>query len=62
MRYTDVLCDLVNHRKWSWYKIDSRNGKSVMNFVTLPILRPLAFKCAILERLENLKILRGLVC
>ena len=22
--------DLVNHKKWSWYNIDVRNGKSVM--------------------------------
>ena len=57
-----VLCmtvshDLVNHKQWSWYNINSRNGKSVMKLVLLPILRPLTFRCAILERFESLKIL-----
>ena len=39
---------------------DSRNGKSGMKLVTLPMLRPLMFRCAILERFESLKILRDL--
>ena len=56
-----VSRDLVNHReKWSCYKINSRNGKSVMKLVILPILRPLTSRYAILERFESLKILRDL--
>ena len=31
--------DLVNHKKWSWDKIDARNGKSVMELVRKSILR-----------------------
>ena len=53
-----VSRDLVNHNKWPWYKVDSSNGKNVMKLVTLPILGPMAFRCAILERFESLKILR----
>ena len=33
--------DLVNHKKWSWYKIDARNGKSLLKLVRESILRPL---------------------
>ena len=36
--------DLVNHKKnGRWYKIDARNGKSVMKLVRMSILRPLTF-------------------
>ena len=50
----DVSSDLVKHRKWSWCKIDSRNGKSVMNFITFPIVRPLSdFRAA--RTFENFK-------
>ena len=32
-----VSRDLVNHKKWSRYKIDARNGKIVMKLVRKPI-------------------------
>ena len=38
-----VSRNLVNYKKFSWYKKDARNGKSVMKFVRRSILRPLAF-------------------
>ena len=47
---------LVNHKKkWSWYKIDARNEKSVVKLVRMSISRPLTFKCVILELFESLK-------
>ena len=50
-----VSRDFVNHKKWSWYKIDARNGKREIKLVRVSILRPLTFKCMILERLESYK-------
>ena len=50
-----MSCDLVNHKKWLWYRIDARNGKSEMKLVRASILRPLTSKCVILERFESLK-------
>ena len=44
----------------TWYKIDAKNGKSVMKLVRTSSLRPLTFKCVILERFESLKNLREL--
>ena len=52
--------DLFSHKKWPWYKIDARNGKSVMKLVRLSILRPLTFKCVNLERFKSLKYVREL--
>ena len=56
-----VSRDLVNHKKWSWYKIDTRNGKSVMKLVKFPILRPLTFWYEILGQFDSLKILNDLL-
>ena len=36
-------------------KMVSRNGKSVMKILKLPILRPLKFKCEIVWQVESLK-------
>ena len=38
-----VSRNLVNYNKFSWYKKDARNDKSIMKFVRMSILRPLAF-------------------
>ena len=48
--------DLVNHKKkWSCHKIDARNRKSEIKLVKMSILKPLTFKCMILERFGSLK-------
>ena len=40
-----VSRDLINRKKkWPWYKIDARNGKSVIKLENIAILRPLTFR------------------
>ena len=46
--------DLINHKKLSWYKIDARNGKSVMKLVRTSIFRPLTFTMCIRDFTVNL--------
>lgn len=53
-----VSRDFVNHNKWLWCKIDTRNGKSVTKKVRIPIL---TLKCEMLWLSKGLKKLTRLL-
>ena len=53
-----IKSDHANHKNTWWYKMVARSGKSIMNLVRLPILRPLLLSVRFCERLKVRQIQR----